>query len=146
MVGEEFFIVVGLMWLFLAIYVASEANKENRSTGFWFLFTLIFGIFALLLWVGRANKSYKRIDETTGTRDNSFQISSFESNLLRALLVGVSLLVGILGLFTGILSGPDGGKILMGVVFLVLGLVFEYLIRMLVSKSSQSRSDTITND
>lgn len=146
MVGEGFIIVVGAMWLFLAIYVATEAKKENRSTGFWFLFTLIFGIFALLLWVGRANKSYKKIDDTTESRGNSFQISSFETNLLRVLLVVVSLLIGILGIFTGILAGPDSGKIMMGVVFLILGLAFEHLIRMLKSKSDQNRTDATPND
>ena len=111
MVGEGFIVIVGAMWLFLAAYVATEADKENRSTGFWFVFTLIFGIFALLLWVGRSNNDVKKVraspeQETVSHTPSTRERSKREVSIWRALCIIALLLAPIL-VGVGLTTTPE---------------------------------------
>lgn len=44
------FLFAGLVWLFLALWVANDASKKGRSASFWFVVTLILGIIGILIY------------------------------------------------------------------------------------------------
>lgn len=53
MVVENFssiFAIVGIFWVAIAIYVHGDASNRNMDATRWFVFTLIFGVVALVIY------------------------------------------------------------------------------------------------
>ena len=121
--GEGFIVVVGVMWFILATYVASEADKENRSTGFWFVFTLIFGIFALILWAARGNKG--RVAEPDRYQKSNSSFFDHEEIALK-ILFAILLLSGLAVIKAGI-EGGSVGVVMLGATVAAIGFVFQQL-------------------
>lgn len=165
---SSFIVLTGILWLFLAVYVSSEASKEGRSSPFWFLFTLIFGIIAVLLWAGRANKGYTNSNDNSKGGGKSSQIKSIDINLLRIAAI-VIVLAGIFCVVTGLLSDPKteyvevcemgsvymechmekqmestgGARTLLGVILIVISIPLGFYIQILKSKMKRNKTDQL---
>jgi len=48
---ESLIVIALLLWVFLAIFVAGHAKGHNRSGVFWFLMTLVTGIFGIVIYL-----------------------------------------------------------------------------------------------
>ena len=43
-------VIMGLFWVAIAIYVYGDASNRNKDATWWFVFTLIFGVVALVIY------------------------------------------------------------------------------------------------
>lgn len=41
----------GIFWTSIAVFIARDASKRHKNVIFWFLFTLIFGVISLMIYV-----------------------------------------------------------------------------------------------
>jgi hypothetical protein len=88
-----FLLLMGAVWFFIAIYVAEDASKRGKNPTYWFIITIIFGIFALLMYKTSttppnrsqpkrdrtSNSSSKRKKSLTGTTSNwRYEVDKFD--------------------------------------------------------------------
>lgn len=77
-----FVFLMSLVWLGVAIFVAYDAAKHNRSAGYWFVLTAIFGIFGLL-WYSTKKTQTQHV-QSTGSRSNESSQNVRERDISRS--------------------------------------------------------------
>lgn len=61
---DGFIIVIGIIWFTLANAIALMAYKEDRNPVVWWILSLIFGIFAILLYFATTpSKKSKELEQ-----------------------------------------------------------------------------------